>query len=210
MASGASPDQLVGRPLVGRMDFVSDTTPGEITRLAQRWSEGDDEAFDQLVELVYDDLRQIAHRHLANARRGHPVDTTALVHEAYLKLADVEGGVWEGRAQFLAFCSKAMRHILIDYARRRSAAKRGGERIQVPLRDDSAVVEAEVHRMLEIEEALRRLERHNERMARIVECRFFGGMSVADTSEALGTSTRTVEREWARARAYLHEELEDA
>jgi RNA polymerase sigma factor (TIGR02999 family) len=189
---------------------VSDTNSGEITRLVRRWGKGDDEAFDRLVELVYDDLWRIAHRQLDGGARGATVDTTALVHEAYLKLARVEGGAWEGRAQFFAFCSKAMRHILIDYARRRSAEKRGGARTRVPLRDDSAAVEAEVTRVLGIEEALTQLERRNERMGRIVECRFFGGMSVADTAEALGTSTRTVEREWARARAYLYAALEDA
>jgi RNA polymerase sigma factor (TIGR02999 family) len=188
---------------------VNDTNRGEITRLARLWSEGDEEAFDRLVELVYDDLRRIAHHHLDSGERGGTVDTTALVHEAYLKLARVEGGVWDGRAQFLAFCSKAMRRILIDYARRRSAAKRGGAHIRVPLTDDAAVVEAEVTRMLGIEEALQRLEQHDERMGRVVECRFFGGMSVADTAEALGTSTRTVEREWTRARAYLHEALQE-
>jgi len=188
---------------------LDDRTRGEITRLARRWSEGDEDAFDRLVELVYDDLRRIAHRHLSAGARGDMVDTTVLVHEAYLKLAHVEGGAWEGRAQFLAFCSKAMRRILIDFARRSSAAKRGGERVRVPLRDDAAVVEAEVSRMLEMEDALLLLERHDERMGRIVECRFFGGMSVADTAEALGTSTRTVERDWARARAYLQEVLEE-
>lgn len=187
---------------------MNDTTRGEITRLARRWSEGDDEAFDRLVELVYDDLRRIAHHHLDAGARGGTVDTTALVHEAYLKLARVEGGVWDGRAQFMAFCSKAMRRILIDYARRRSAVKRGGPLVRVPLRDDDAVVEAEVTRMLSIDEALQGLEQHDARMGRIVECRFFGGMTVADTAEAVGASTRTVEREWARARAYLHEALQ--
>ena len=187
---------------------MSDTTKGEITGLVRRWSEGDDGAFNRLVELVYDDLRRIAHHHLDGGARGATVDTTALVHEAYLKLARVEGGAWEGRAQFFAFCSKAMRRILIDYARRRSAEKRGGARVRVPLLEDSAVVEAEVTRMLNIEEALQQLERHNERMGRIVECRFFGGMSVADTADALGTSTRTVEREWARARTYLYAALQ--
>jgi len=188
---------------------VDDATRGEITQLVRRWSAGDHAAFDHLVELVYDDLRRIAHHHLDGGARGATVDTTSLVHEAYLKLARVEGGAWEGRAQFFAFCSKAMRRILIDYARRQSAAKRGGTRVRVPLRDDSAVVEAEVTRMLGIEEALQRLERHNERMGRIVECRFFGGMSVTDTAEALGTSTRTVEREWARARAHLYAALQE-
>jgi RNA polymerase sigma factor (TIGR02999 family) len=181
----------------------------EITRLVLRWSDGDDAAFDRLIELVYDDLRRIAHHHLQLGSRSGTVNTTALVHEAYLKLVRVEGGTWEGRAQFFAFCSKAMRRILIDFARRRSASKRGGVRVQVPLTEDAAAIETEMTRVLEIEDALQRLERHNERMGRIVECRFFGGMSVPDTAEALGTSTRTVEREWARARAYLHEALTD-
>jgi RNA polymerase sigma factor (TIGR02999 family) len=131
-----------------------------------------------------------------------------LVHEAYLKLARYEGGTWEGRAQFFAFCSKAMRRILIDYARRRQAARRGGDHVAVPLTDDVAVVDAEVTRMLGVEEALQQLERRDERMGRIVECRFFGGMTVSDTAEALGTSTRTVEREWARARGYLYHALQ--
>jgi RNA polymerase sigma factor (TIGR02999 family) len=188
---------------------LNEPTRGEITRLVRLWSDGDGAAFDRLVELVYDDLRRIAHHHLDVGARGGTVDTTALVHEAYLKLARAEGGAWDGRAQFFAFCSKAMRRILIDFARRRSAAKRGGQRVQVPLTEDAAAIETEMTRVLEIEDALQRLEQHNERMGRIVECRFFGGMSVPDTAEALGTSTRTVEREWARARAYLYEALTD-
>lgn len=188
---------------------MSESTKGEITQLVRRWSEGEAGAFDQLIELVYDDLRRIAHHHLDIGARGGTVDTTALVHEAYLKLVRAEGGTFDGRAQFFAFCSKAMRRILIDYARRRSAAKRGGEQTRVPLTEDAAVVDAEVTRMLGVDEALQELEKRDERMGRIVECRFFGGMSVPDTAEALGTSTRTVEREWARARAYLYAALND-
>lgn len=187
---------------------MTEATRGEITQLVRQWSGGDAEAFDQLIALVYDDLRRIAHHHL-RAARGGTVDTTALVHEAYLKLARVQGGSWDGRAQFFAFCSKAMRHILIDYARRRSAVKSGGDQTRVPLTENTAIVEAEVTRMLGVEEALRELEKHDARMGRIVECRFFGGMSVPDTAEALGTSPRTVEREWARARAYLYAALQD-
>ena len=132
-----------------------------------------------------------------------------LVHEAYVKIAGAEGAEWAGRAQFFAFCSQAMRRILIDFARRKSSEKRGGARIRVPLRDDSAAIEADIAEILTIEDALARLEVRSERMARIVECRFYGGMSVADTAEALGTSVRTVEREWARARAYLRRALRD-
>ena len=181
----------------------------EITRLLSSWSGGNDESFDRLVELVYDDLRRIAHRHLDVGARNTVVDTTVLVHEAYVKIAGAEGAEWAGRAQFFAFCSQAMRRILIDFARRKSSEKRGGARIRVPLRDDSAAIEADIAEILTIEDALARLEVRSERMARIVECRFYGGMSVADTAEALGTSVRTVEREWARARAYLRRALRD-
>lgn len=183
---------------------------GEVTRLVERWSLGDERALDRLIELVYDDLRQIAHRHLRATGSGQTISTTVLVHEVYLKLAGVQEGSWGGRAQFFAFCSKAMRRILIDYARRRTAAKRGGKRVRVPLTPDSATVEAQAAEILAVDEALSLLEARNARMARIVECRFFGGLSVAETAETLGTSTRTVEREWARARAYLLHALSGA
>lgn len=176
---------------------------GEITRLVEQWSEGDEVARDRLIELVYGDLRQIAHRHLKLDRADHTINTTALVHEAYLRLAHHQHGVWRSRAQFFAFASKAMRHILIDYARGQQAAKRGGTRIQVPLRDDLAAVDAEAADLLALDEALTLLADRSERMAKIVECRFFGGLSVAETAEALDMSERTIRREWARARAYL-------
>jgi RNA polymerase sigma factor (TIGR02999 family) len=185
-----------------------DHPPGDITRLVARWSEGEDGAFERLIELVYDDLRRIAHHHLELGRRGETIDTTVLVHEAYLKLAQVDEGEWRGRAQFFAFCSKAMRHILVDYARRKQATKRGGSRIRVPLREDTAMArEKDLAELLALDDALDELGRRSPRMASIVECRFFGGMSVPETAEALDTSTRTVERDWARARAYLHEAL---
>ena len=182
------------------------SSKGEITQLAERWSAGDDDAFDRLMALVYDDLRAIARSHLRRNRRDG-LDTTALVHEAYLKLARVEEGSWRDRAQFFAFCSRAMRRILIDHVRRRHAQKRGGFRIHVPLTPDSAAVESAPTDLLALEEALSELERHDPRMARVVECRFFGGMSVPETAQALGTSPRTVHRSWTRARAYLYEAL---
>ena len=182
---------------------------GDMTRLMQRWSAGDRDAFDRLIELVYDDLRRIAHRHLEVGSRVGTVDTTALVHEAYLKLVAADGGRWASRAQFFAFCSKAMRRLLIDFARRRTAEKRGGGAVRVPLPEDAAVVDAEVMRILAVEEALQKLEQRDERMARVVECRFFGGLSVPETAEALNTSSRTVERDWTRARAYLYQALGD-
>jgi RNA polymerase sigma factor (TIGR02999 family) len=180
---------------------------GDITRLVEQWSQGDGQAFDQLIELVYDDLRRIAHRQLRHDGPDRTIDTTSLVHEAYLKLARQPEGIWRSRAQFFAFASKAMRHILIDYARRRQAAKRGGTRIRVPLDENMGAVDDEVAELLALDEALALLAEHDQRMASVVECRFFGGLSVAETAEALGSSVRTVERDWTRARAYLHRTL---
>jgi RNA polymerase sigma-70 factor, ECF subfamily len=192
----------------GTIDGKPDAGGGEITRLVERWSDGDGAAFDRLIELVYEDLRQIAHRQLRLDRSDHTINTTALVHEAYVRLAQHKDGTWQSRAQFFAFASKAMRHILIDAARRRLAAKRGGTRIQVSLSDDVASVEAEAADLLALNEALDLLAEHNDRMAKVVECRFFGGLSVAETAEALASSERTVEREWTRARVYLQHVLD--
>lgn len=184
-----------------------DEAPGEVTRLARLWAEGDDAAFDRLIELVYDDLRHIAHRHLARSAGHGTIDTTGLVHEVYLKLAGVVDTDWPGRAHFFAFCSKAMRRVLIDYARARGALRRGGDRVRVPLTPGSARVEQDIARILAVDEALSWLEERDPRMARIAECRFFGGLSVEETAEALETSPRTVEREWAKARGYLYDRL---
>lgn len=206
---GPNTTPATGPPDDGRSPSSSaHEAAGEMTRLMQRWSEGDRGAFDRLIELVYDDLRRIAHRHLELGSRAGTVDTTALVHEVYIKLVAVEGGSWASRAQFFAFCSKAMRRLLIDFARRRTAEKRGGGAVRVPLPEDAGVVDAEAMRILDVEAALQELEKRDERMARVVECRFFGGMSVPETAEALETSSRTVEREWARARAYLYQALD--
>jgi RNA polymerase sigma-70 factor, ECF subfamily len=180
---------------------------GPITRLAERWSAGDREAFDRLIALVYDDLHAIAHRHLQAGRRDGGLDTTALVHEAYLKLAAVEEGSWPSRSHFFAFCSKAMRRILIDHARRRHAAKRGGDQVHVTLNPGVGGTDQDTAELLALNDALDRLETRDPRLAQIVEFRFFGGMSVPEAAEALEISTRTVERDWARARAYLHEAL---
>jgi len=189
------------------MTSADDAPSGEITQLVARWSEGDEGAFERLIELVYDDLRRIAHRHLALGAPDAVLDTTVLVHEAYLRLAGTGEAAWPGRAQFFAFCSTAMRHILIDFARRRKAEKRGGTRVRVPLVEDTASVDANIEEILVVEDALARLEQRNVRMARIVECRYFGGMSNPETAEALDLSVRTVEREWARAKAYLRQAL---
>ncbi len=180
---------------------------GEVTQLANRWARGDRDALDELIDLVYDDLRRIAHRQISQGGGGETVNTTGLVHEAFVKLAGVSGHEWLGRAQFYAFCAKAMRRILIDSARARGADKRGGDRVRVPLTSSTAVVDPDVLRILAVDEALKWLEKHDQRLAAIAECRFFGGLSVEETGEALGVSARTVEREWARARGYLYHRL---
>ena len=180
----------------------------EVTRLARRWSDGDDDAFDRLIELVYDDLRRIAHRHVRDAGGQATLGTTALVHEAYLRIGGALGGEWPSRASFFAFCSKAMRRILIDYARERQAGKRGGDQVRVPLTPEAAAVEGDVTSVLALEEALVWLEARDAALVRIAECRYFGGLSVSETADALGVSRRTVDRGWARARGYLKQRLE--
>lgn len=184
-----------------------DDRPGEVTRLAQAWADGDEASFRRLVELVYDDLRRIAHRQIASSGAGDTINTTGLVHEAYLRLAASSDGEWIGRGKFFAFCSKVMRRILIDYARSRGAEKRGGGRVRVPLTPETAQVDLEVTKMLALDQALDWLEERDPRMVRITECRFFGGLTVTETAEALDTSPRTVEREWAKARGYLYDRL---
>jgi RNA polymerase sigma factor (TIGR02999 family) len=182
----------------------------EITALARLWGEGDENALERLIKLTYPKLREIARRHVSSRGPDPTIDTTALIHEAYLRFAAVEEGVWPSRAHFYAFCSKVMRRVLIDYARRRQAERRGGARIRVPLREDMAAVETQVADVLQVEEALKFLARRDERMATVVECRFFGGQSIDETAEVLNASPRTVVREWTRARAYLLRALDPA
>jgi RNA polymerase sigma factor (TIGR02999 family) len=176
----------------------------DLSALVERWTNGDREAFDRLTETLYDDLRAIAHRHLRSERPDHTLTTTALVHEAYVELSGRTGPAWRGRAQFFALLSKIMRNVLVDYARRRQADKRGGGDIRVPLDENTAGVEADVFELLRVNQALEQLEARDARLATVVECRFFGGMPEAEIADALGISARTVERDWRRARAYLY------
>ncbi|MGE0463932.1 MAG: sigma-70 family RNA polymerase sigma factor [Vicinamibacterales bacterium] len=175
-----------------------------LEHLVQRWTDGDRDAFDDLVEVLYDDLRAMAHRHLQGERANHTLTTTALVHEAYVELSRRTGPAWRGRAQFFALLSKVMRHVLVDYARHRKAAKRGGGELHVEIDEQAAGATNGLLEILSVNRALEHLEARDARLARIVECRFFGGMQESEIAEALGVSTRTVERDWTRARAYLH------
>ncbi len=174
-----------------------------LQELVQQWTDGDSEAFDRVVEIVYDDLRAIAHNHLKRERNDHTLNTTALVHEAYMALAKRTGPDWRGRAQFFALASKVMRQLLIDHARKHNTLKRGSGEARVELDETTIGSDAELDRLLALDQALDQLEERDERMARIVECRYFGGMPHGEIAEALGISVRSVERGWSRARTYL-------
>ncbi len=180
----------------------------DITQLLHDFAAGDAAAFDRLVPLVYDDLRRIARSHLRRGPSGRTLGATGIVHEAYFKLAGQAGAEWQDRGHFLAVAARAMRQVIIAYARRGSAAKRGGEQRPVTL-DEAAhiAIDQQAENLLDLEQALLRLGKRDARLVRIVECRYFAGLSEPETAEALGVSERTVQRDWARARAWLREEM---
>ena len=179
----------------------------DVTELLIAWREGDSNALNQLVPLVYDELRRIAHGYLASERPDHTLRTTALVHEAYLRLVDVSRVQWQDRAQFYAAAAGSMRRILVDYARRYQAAKRGGGRAPVELDEATLLVEERADTLVALDEALTRLGDMDARLCRVVECRYFAGLSDAETAEALGVTPRTVRRDWVKARGWLYAEL---
>jgi RNA polymerase sigma factor (TIGR02999 family) len=188
----------------------------EVARLLEALQRGDSAALGALFPLVYEELRALAHRQRRRWHGDQTLNTTALVHEAYLKLVDQSRAGWESRAHFFATAAKAMRHILINYARDRRAQKRGGDRPTLSLEELGQQLEAEivlsddhVDLLVALDGALEQLERVNERQSRIVECRFFGGMTAEETAAALGISTATVSRGWALAQVRLYEHLQD-
>ncbi|MEO6446514.1 MAG: sigma-70 family RNA polymerase sigma factor [Gemmatimonadaceae bacterium] len=180
---------------------------GEVTRLLVALAGGDRQALDRLLPLIYDELHRIARRQMRNERDDHTLASKDLVHEAYLKLAGVNGVDWQNRAHFLAIAAQAMRRILVNHAVSRSAQKRGGVQQKISLSVVDLPGKESSDELLALHEALTRLEEVNERHARIVECRFFAGMSIEETAEALGRSPATVKRDWIMARAWLHREL---
>lgn len=194
-----------------------DPTREKVNRLLERVREGDRAAFDELFPLVYERLRDLAHRRRSGWKDNETLNTTALVHEAYLKLAKQDELEWRNRSQFLAVASKAMRHILIDHARGLRTAKRGGGRAPLPLdemrhalRSPEGMKEERAEALVALDTSLGRLESHNRRQSRIVECRVFGGMTIKDTAEALGISPATVKRGWSMAVAWLYCDMKEA
>lgn len=179
----------------------------DITAILLAWRAGDQNAADRLFPLVYEELRRIAHRQLGRERPDHTLSTTALVHEAYLKLVDQTRAQLADRAHFFAVAARAMRRILVDYARRYRALKRGGAPARVSLSDAVLVAEQRADTLVALDEALTRLAEVDERLSRVVECRFFGGLTEDETAEALAVTSRTVRRDWVKAKGWLSQAL---
>lgn len=179
----------------------------DITQLLIAHRDGDSGAFEELVPLVYDDLRRIARRQLSRGRRSGTLNTTALVHEAYLKLVDQTRVKVNDRNHFFAIAARAMRQIIIDHARSRSAAKRGGGRIPVSLDSVQIPVVEQAEMLIAIDDALKKLSTLNQRLIRVFECRYFAGLTEKETAEALAIPLRTVQRDWMKGKAWLRREL---
>jgi RNA polymerase sigma-70 factor (ECF subfamily) len=186
---------------------VPDSPPGDVTRLLAALNTGDPDARPALVSLVYSELRKLASRYLRHERANLTLQPTALVHEAYLRLAEQHGVRWQNRAHFFGVAAQAMRRILVDHARAHQASKRGGGRAPVPLDEVEIGTPQRPEDVALLDEALTRLEKLDPQQGRIVELRFFAGLTVEETGEVLGVSATTVKREWSLARAWLHREM---
>ncbi len=181
--------------------------PKDVTQLLEDWSHGDQAALDRLMPLVHHELQRLAHRHLGHERAGHTLQTTALVNEAYLKLVEQRQVHWQSRTHFFAIAAQLMRRILIDYARKRGYAKRGGGAQHVAL-DEVAVLSPErASDLIDLDEALDKLAALDPQQCRVVELRFFGGLTVEETAEALGLSVDKVKSEWSTAKAWLYKKM---
>jgi RNA polymerase sigma factor (TIGR02999 family) len=179
-----------------------------VTEMLQEWSNrGDRQALDELIPIVYEELRRQASLQLRHERPNHTLQTTALVHEAYLRLVDQRGARWQNRAHFFAIAAQMMRRILVDHMRKTSAAKRGGSALRLPLDEGLAVTDEQSIDLVAIDEALVKLSALDPQQGRIVELRFFGGLNVEETAEVLDISPRTVKRDWRMAKAWLHREI---
>jgi len=185
-------------------------SPHRVTQLLQQWSRGDTAAVDELTPLVYEELRRLAHHYMKGERPDHTLQTTALVNEAYLRLADQTAPDWQSRAHFFAVAARAMRQILVSYARSNRAQKRGGGGARIEL-DESAILSPEQSKeIVDLHEALERLGTLDSRKARVVELKYFGGLNYDEIAEVMKVSTVTVRRDWVFAKAWLYDELHSA
>ena len=181
--------------------------PHEITKLLKDWSGGDLTALNRLIPLVYDELHRLAHQHMRREHAGHLLQTSALINEAYLRLVDQPDQAIENRTHFFGIAARLMRQILVDEARKRNSAKRGGGAIQVSLTEASRVVQEQATNVVALDDALKNLEAVDARQSQIVELRFFGGLSIEETAEVLQVSPGTVMRDWTFARAWLRNQM---
>lgn len=181
--------------------------PENITELLASYGRGDKESLDQLIPIVYDELRRQAARYLRREQAGHTLQTTALIHEAYVRLVDQRNMQWQNRAHFFGIAAQMMRRILVDHARSKKRAKRGGSDIRVSLGDAEVAAKDQELDVVALDRALERLARIDEQQSRVVELRFFSGLSVEETAEVMGISKSTVKRDWSMAKAWLHREL---
>lgn len=186
---------------------LNEPAPHEITKLLKDWSGGDSTALDRLIPLVYDELHRLAHQHMRRERAGHQLQTSALINEAYLRLVNEPNLTIENRAHFFGIAAHLMREILVDEARKRNSAKRGGDLIQVSFTEATNVAQKQAASVVALDDALKRLETIDTRQSEIVELRFFGGLSIEETAEVLKVSPGTVMRDWTFARAWLKNEM---
>lgn len=185
------------------------STEHDVTQLLRDWSDGHQNAFDELLPIIYNELRRIAHNYLNRERGDHTLQTTALVHEAYLKLIDQHSVQWQNRAHFFAIAAQAMRRILIDNARRHAAVKRGEMPEKISLEDAESISIGKDETLLALDEALCELETIDLQQSRVIELRYFGGLTIEETAEVMNLSPATVKREWAMARAWLFKKITD-
>jgi RNA polymerase sigma-70 factor, ECF subfamily len=178
-----------------------------VTELLLEWQQGDREALDRLTPLVYDELRRIAHRYVQRERQGQTLETTALVNEAYLRLVNQQKVDWQNRAHFFAVTAQVMRHILIDHARKRRYMKHGGEAHLVSIDEAALMTKVRAAELISLDEALSELARIDPRKSRVVELRYFGGLSLEETADVLEISLMTVRRDWRAAKAWLYKEV---
>jgi len=181
--------------------------PHEVTQLLIAWSNGDKAALNKLMPLIYDELRQLARHYMSRERAGHTLQTTALVNEAYVRLVNRKGVHWQNRAHFFAIAAQLMRSILVDHARSHAYAKRGGGARKIALDDAMVISQQRAAEVVALDDALKRLAEIDPLQSRLVEMKFFGGLTIEETAEVLGLSPATIKREWSTAKAWLYHEL---